>query len=113
MPSPEELARRKTDALLTQCGWVVQTKASANLTAASGVALCELTFKTGEPDYTLFVDGRAIGTIEAKPFGTTLTGVEEQSTKYVSGIPFRLSAWKSPLPFSYESTGEETFFTNR
>ena len=79
----------------------------------AGVALCELTFKTGEPDYTLFVDGKAIGTIEAKPVGATLTGVEEQSTKYVSGIPFRLAAWKSPLPFSYESTGEETFFTNR
>ena len=113
MATPEELARQKIDALLAQCGWVVQTKASANLTAAEGVALCELTFKTGEPDYTLFVDGKAIGTIEAKPIGATLTGVEEQSTKYVSGIPFRLAAWKSPLPFSYESTGEETFFTNR
>ncbi|PZR73164.1 MAG: hypothetical protein DLM52_11555 [Chthoniobacterales bacterium] len=24
-----------------------------------------------------------------------------------------MPAWKSPLPFSYESTGSETFFTNR
>jgi type I restriction enzyme R subunit len=113
MSTPEELARERIDALLQQCGWVVQTKKQINLTAAPGVAICELTFKTGEPDYTLFVDGKAIGTIEAKPEGATLTGVEEQSTKYVSGIPFGLSAWKSPLPFSYESTGEETYFTNR
>ncbi|MDP9098682.1 MAG: DEAD/DEAH box helicase family protein [Verrucomicrobiota bacterium] len=113
MPTPEELAREKIDKLLTACGWVVQAKSQINLAAAAGIALCELTFKTGEPDYTLFVDGKAIGTIEAKPVGATLTGVEEQSTKYVSGIPFRLAAWKSPLPFSYESTGEETFFTNR
>jgi type I restriction enzyme, R subunit len=113
MPTPEELARHRIDALLAKCGWVVQTKSQINLAAAAGIALCELTFKTGEPDYTLFVDGKAIGTIEAKPVGATLTGVEEQSTKYVSGIPFRLAAWKSPLPFSYESTGEETYFTNR
>ena len=53
-----------------------------NLAAARGVAVRELTFRTGEPDYTLFVDGKAIGTIEAKPAGHSLTGVEEQSEKY-------------------------------
>ncbi len=113
MPSPEELARQQIDALLRKCGWIVQTKTEINLSAACGVAVCELTFKTGEPDYTLFVDAKAIGTIEAKPVGATLTGVEEQSNKYIAGVPFGLPAWKSPLPFSYESTGEETFFTNR
>ncbi|MGI9086499.1 MAG: DEAD/DEAH box helicase family protein, partial [Chthoniobacterales bacterium] len=113
MPTPEELAREEIDALLINCGWVVQLKKDINLTAAPGVAICELTFKTGEPDYTLFVDGKAIGTVEAKPAGTTLVSVEEQSAKYISGVPFGLPAWKSPLPFSYESTGSETFFTNR
>ena len=78
-----------------------------------GVAVRELSFKTGEPDYTLFVDGKAIGTIEAKPVGHSLIGVEEQSEKYVKGVPFGLPAWRSPLPFSYESTGTETHFTNR
>jgi type I restriction enzyme R subunit len=39
--------------------------------------------------------------------------VEEQSAKYVAGIPFGIAAWKSPLPFCYESTGAETFFTSR
>jgi type I restriction enzyme R subunit len=73
----------------------------------------ELSFKTGEPDYTLFVDGKAIGTIEAKPAGHSLTGVEEQSEKYVRGVPFGIPAWRSPLPFSYESTGTETRFVNR
>ena len=73
----------------------------------------ELSFTTGEPDYTLFVDGKALGTTEAKPEGATLTSVEEQSAKYVAGVPKGLPAWKSPLPFCYESTGTETFFTNR
>ena len=38
---------------------MVQDKSAANLSAGRGVALRELSFKTGEPDYTLFVDGKA------------------------------------------------------
>ena len=113
MADPEELARINIDALLEQCGWTVQDKTAANLSASRGVALRELSFKTGEPDYTLFVDGKAIGTVEAKPAGHSLIGVEEQSEKYVKGVPFGIPAWRSPLPFSYESTGTETLVTNR
>ncbi|MEI6492008.1 MAG: type I restriction-modification enzyme R subunit C-terminal domain-containing protein [Verrucomicrobiota bacterium] len=110
---PEELARENIDAMLAAAGWIVQTKANINLSASLGVAVCELSFKTGEPDYTLFVDGKAIGTVEAKPEGITLTSAEGQSAKYVHGVPFGLPAWHSPLPFCYESTGAETYFTNR
>jgi type I restriction enzyme R subunit len=113
MPDPEQLARQEIDTLLEQCGWQVQDKSSVNLHSQRGVAVRELSFKTGEPDYTLFVDAKAIGTIEAKPTGHSLTGVEEQSEKYVKGVPFGIPAWRSPLPFSYESTGTETRFTNR
>jgi type I restriction enzyme, R subunit len=111
--TPEEKARAKIDATLTASGWLVQTKDRINVSASRGVAICELSFNTGEPDYTLFVDGKALGTVEAKPPGVTLTSVEEQSSKYVAGVPSGLPTWKSPLPFCYESTGEETFFTNR
>ena len=113
MAEPEELARQEIDPLLEKCGWQVQDKSAVNLHSQRGVAVCELSFKTGEPDYTLFVDGKAIGTVEAKPAGHSLTGVEEQSEKYVNGVPFGLPAWRSPLPFCYESTGTETRFTNR
>lgn len=111
--TPEEKARELIDAMLVASGWAVQTKDKINLSAQRGVAVCELSFKTGEPDYTLFVDGKAIATVEAKPAGVTLTSVEEQSAKYVAGVPFGLPAWKSPLAVCYESTGAETFFTNR
>jgi len=110
--TPEEQARVAIDQTLDRCGWTVQDKTQANLHVAKGVALRELSFKTGEPDYTLFVDGKAIGTVEAKPEGYSLTGVEEQSAKYVVGVPKGLPAWRSPLPFSYETTGKETRFTN-
>jgi len=111
--TPEEKARQQIDAMLTASGWEVQSKDVVNLSAARGVAVRELSFTTGEPDYTLFVDGKAIGTTEAKPEGETLTGVEEQSAKYVFGLRSGFPAWRSPLPFCYESTGAETFFTNR
>jgi type I restriction enzyme, R subunit len=109
----EENARTTIDAQLTASGWTVQTKDCINLSASRGVAICELSFAGGEPDYTLFVDGKALGTVEAKPAGHSLVGVEEQSAKYVTGVPAGLPAWHHPLPFCYESTGDETFFTNR
>ena len=113
MAEPEELARQEIDPLLEKCGWQVQDKSAVHLHSQRGVAVRELSFRTGEPDYTLFVDGKAIGTVEAKPAGHSLIGVEEQSEKYVRGVPFGIPAWRSPLPFSYESTGTETRFTNR
>jgi type I restriction enzyme R subunit len=110
---PEQLARDKIDALLERCGWAVQSKSALNLFAQAGVAVREVTMTEGAADYTLFVDQKAIGTIEAKPLGYPLIGVEEQSSKYVTGVPFGIPAWGNPLPFSYESTGDETRFTNR
>ena len=114
MPSPEELARENIDALLTKCGWELQTRSTINLDAARGIAIREALLKGGdEVDYLLFVDGKAIGTVEAKPEGFTLTGVEEQSGKYGKGLLDIYPKWRDPLPFAYESTGIETRFTNR
>ncbi len=85
-----------------------------NLSAARGVAVREVTLERGhgEADYLLFVDGKAIGTVEAKPEGYTLRGVEEQSKRYIFGLPEGMQAWQNPMPFAYESTGVETHFTN-
>ena len=117
MPSmtPEEKARKQIDSNLDRCGWTVQDKSALNLSASRGVAVREVTMKRGhgEVDYLLYADGKAIGTIEAKPEGWTLHGVEEQSAKYTEGLPSNLPAWRDPLPFCYESTGTETHFTNK
>ena len=114
MPSPEELARENIDKLLTACGWEVQDRKSINLAAAQGVAIREALLKDrDEVDYLLFVDGKALGTVEAKPEGHTLIGVEEQSGKYATSLLDIYPKWRDPLPFAYESTGVETQFTNR
>jgi type I restriction enzyme R subunit len=114
MPAPEELAREKIDKLLAECGWTIQNRSTINLSAARGVALREALLKdSDEVDYLLFVDGKAIGTVEAKPEGHTLIGVEEQAGKYGKNLLDVYGKWRDPLPFAYESTGVETQFTNR
>jgi type I restriction enzyme R subunit len=49
--------------------------------------------------------------VEAKKAGETLTGVEVQSEKYAVGLPEHVPAPMQPLPFLYQSTGDETRFT--
>ena len=113
--TPEQEARVNIDRLLEQAGWSVQNADSINLYARSGVAVREFPLKSGhgKADYLLYVNQRALGVVEAKPEGSTLTGVEVQSEKYSTGLPDNLPAHYNPLPFLYESTGKETQFTNR
>jgi type I site-specific restriction endonuclease len=110
MPTPEELARQTIDKQLTACGWVVQDMSGLNRYASLGIAVREFPLDTGEADYLLFVEGKAVGVIEAKPEGTTLSGVAEQAAHYVVGLPQNIPHVKLPLPFQYESTGVETLF---
>ena len=113
--TPEQQARANIDNLLGRSGWAVQNAAAVNLYAASGVAVREFPLKSGhgKADYLLYVNQKAAGVVEAKPEGSTLTGVEVQSEKYSTGLPDNLPAHQRPLPFLYESTGAETQFTNR
>ena len=111
--TPEQKARVSIDALLQQAGWHVCNMSDANIHGYRGVALREFPLNTGFgfADYLLYIDGKAAGVIEAKKEGATLTGVEVQSARYAQGLPASLPAWLRPLPFSYESTGIETHFT--
>ena len=101
------------DAQLEACGWVVQDYKHAAVAAAQGVAVREVPTEAGPADYVLFVDRQAVGVIEAKKAGSTLTGVEPQTGKYQAAYPEELPAFEvdGALPFGYESTGSETRFT--
>ncbi len=85
-----------------------------NVHAAQGVAVREFVLATGHgyADYLLFVDGRAVGVLEAKPEGHTLSGVEVQADRYARGLPKELKTAVRPLPYLYLSTGVITRFTN-
>lgn len=70
----------------------------------------EFPLETGEADYLLFVDRKAVGVVEAKHEGTTLSGVAAKAAKYSVGPPPNIPHVALPLPFPCESTGVETFF---
>jgi type I restriction enzyme R subunit len=112
--TPEQAARGEIDKLLEKAGWQIFDAADANIHAACGVAIREFPLKSGHgfADYLLYLNGKAVGVIEAKKKGGTLSGVEVQSDKYALGLPDGLPAWAHPLPFAYQSTGAETRFTN-
>ncbi len=111
---PEEAARKKIDANLEEAGWVVQDREDTNLSAGRGVAIREFKMAAnhGFADYLLFVDGKPVGVIEAKPMGHTLSGVQIQAEKYATGLPETLKPPVRPLPFLYSSTGTVTQFRN-
>ncbi|MGI6207709.1 MAG: DEAD/DEAH box helicase family protein, partial [Anaerolineae bacterium] len=108
--TPEQRARANIDSLLRASGWIVQDRSALDLSAGRGVAVREFPLSTGTADYLLFVDRKAVGVLEAKPAGTTLSGVAEQSSSYAYGLPDHVPRVQAPLPILYESTGVETYF---
>jgi type I restriction enzyme R subunit len=111
--NPEQKARDTIDALLRQAGWVVQHAKKIDLNAGLGQAVREYQTDVGPADYVLFLEGKAVGVIEAKRVeeGQRLTAHETQTEGYASA---RLK-WvnnEKPLPFLYESTGIITRFTD-
>lgn len=110
MQTPEAKARVVIDRLLKAAGWILQDPDEFNRMAGTGVAVREFQLPSGPCDYLLFVGGKAAGVIEAKKTGTTLSGVADQSAKYMAQLPSSLASWDSTLLLDYESTGDETIF---
>jgi type I restriction enzyme R subunit len=108
-PTPESLAREQIDAALRSAGWIIQDYKAVDLGAARGIALREVPLKSGRCDYLLLVARRAVGVIEAKKAGATLSTVADQSAHYGQHLPEFLQG-TGRLPFFYETTGVETFF---
>ena len=108
--TPERRARQTIDSMLEAAGWHVQNHAGHNTAAALGVAVREYPLKADQrADYLLFINGAAVGVIEAKPEGTTLSGALQQAERYRASLPENLRHLAG-FPFSYASTGVETYF---
>jgi type I restriction enzyme R subunit len=116
--TPEERARVLIDQQLQAAGWQVQDRKDINLVSHSGVAVREIYLNkdAGRADYLLYVDRRIVGVIEAKPSGTTLSAVHWQSRRYSKGLTNEQKEiavlQKDELPFIYEASGTEIYFTN-
>ncbi|MBK1883542.1 DEAD/DEAH box helicase family protein [Luteolibacter pohnpeiensis] len=113
MSAPEFVARKHIDTQLSAAGWIVQSVNELNLAAGKGIAIRELRSEGGPADYVLFVDGKAIGVVEAKKTGETLSHVADQSARYTAAKNWIPQRWTDPLPFTYETTGVETNFRDQ
>ena len=80
---PEEQARKDIDKQLKKANWAIQDRQNINLGAGPGIAIREFHTKAGPVDYALFANRKVIGVVEAKPAGSTLSGVAEQTANYI------------------------------
>ncbi len=65
-----------------------------------------------EADYFLFLNGKAVGILEAKrqEVDPSSQVVCDQAAMYARGVPSIYQAYQKPLPFIYQSNGDSTFF---
>jgi type I restriction enzyme R subunit len=112
----EAQARVKIDADLKLAGWIIQDRAEMNLSAGVGIAVREVPMADGRVDYLLYLNQKIVGVVEAKPAGTTLAEVHHQAMKYAAGLTAgqKLNAItvKGLLPFVYEASSTELYFSN-
>lgn len=108
---PEQKARKIIDQMLNLSGWdIVDRKHYTPLSSA--VAIEEgLLKKNQEADYLLFIDGKAVGVLEAKREETDLDDdVYRQAYNYTHSVPIWCSTWMVPLPLIYLSNGKKLLF---
>jgi len=112
---PEDRARHeKINPLLEDCGWEIQNYSDANPGVAKGVAVEYFPMgSVGEADYVLFVNGKAVGIVEAKKLGEgALISKEPQAEKYSKGFPEWVKKIDENPPFAYIATGSKFKFIN-
>lgn len=102
---PEDKARIEIDKKLEAAGYVIQDMKELNPTAALGIIAREYPTESGPVDYLIFIEGRPVGVIEAKPTdkGEKLTTVAEQSKRYAESGLKHVSG-NVDIRFAYEAT---------
>lgn len=110
---PEEIARQKIDLILQDAGWYVCDRKDFS-TEHNAIALREALMKGGkEADYLLFIDGKAVGVLEAKREEDKLgANVSLQAESYCRKPMGWYSVYEKPLPLVYISNGYKILFKN-
>ena len=110
--TPEEKARVLIDQLFADAGWQVVSREeySADISAA---AIEEGILQGGkEADYLLFINGMAVGVLEAKKETTDVSSdkVTSQAENYTRLLLPFYKTWSKPLPLVYTSNGHVVLF---
>lgn len=110
--TPEEKARIKIDQWFADAGWEVINRDDYEPTCTA-VAIREGLLKDNlEADYFLFINGKAVGVLEAKGEETDAFSsiVCEQAALYARSVPNIYQTYQKPLPFIFTSNGKELYF---
>lgn len=110
--TPEEKARIKIDQWFADAGWEVINRDDYEPTCTA-VAIREGLLKDNlEADYFLFINGKAVGVLEAKREETDAFSsiVCEQAALYARSVPNIYQTYQKPLPFIFTSNGKELYF---
>ncbi len=110
--TPEEKARIKIDQWFADAGWEVINRDDYEPTCTA-VAIREGLLKGNlEADYFLFINGKAVGVLEAKREETDAFSsiVCEQAALYAKSVPNIYQTYQKPLPFIFTSNGKELYF---
>ena len=110
--TPEEKARQKIDQWFAEAGWKVINREDYEPTCTA-VAIREGLLKGNlEADYFLFINGKAVGVLEAKreDIDALSDKVCEQAALYVKSVPHIYQTYQNPLPFIFTSNGKELYF---
>ncbi|MBR4681399.1 MAG: DEAD/DEAH box helicase family protein, partial [Fibrobacter sp.] len=111
---PEEEARVLIDEKLATAGWAVVSRSEYSEKQNAQAVMEAITIGKKEADYILFLDGKAIGVLEAKRAENNLgTQVADQVAGYSIGLPSWCQTWSTPLPFLFMSNGDKLLFCDR
>ena len=113
--TPEEKARIKIDRWFEDAGWEV-TDRNHYTPSSTAVAIREgLLSGNLEADYFLFINGKAVGVLEAKRKEVDMwdSCVAEQAELYTHSVPECYSKIAYVLPLVYLSNGETVLFKNQ
>ncbi len=110
---PEQKAREKIDKMLSEAGWQIVPRAQYSPAVSASAIEEGLLQGHLEADYLLFLDGKAIGVLEAKEERKELSEVvAEQAECYTHKLLDWYQYWENPLPLIYLSNGRELLFRN-
>ena len=110
--TPEEKARQKIDQWFAEAGWKVTNREDYEPTCTA-VAIREGLLKGNlEADYFLFINGKAVGVLEAKreDIDALSDKVCDQAALYAKSVPPIYQTYQNPLPFIFTSNGKELYF---
>jgi type I restriction enzyme R subunit len=109
---PEEKARVKIDQMFEDAGWKVVDREFYSPTITAAAIREGLLEGNNEADYFLFINGKAVGVLEAKREEANIASsrVCEQAIKYTRYVPECYQTYLRPLPFIYQSNGVSTLF---